>query len=159
MLWFKKKKRKYPAVYSEWLCEFKRLEGHFISEDDFLKLTDGGLEDAKYNLENFARELGRFLEKQFLLFSEKYRKAVTLGLDDGSAEYIILMIRRHTKEYENLFFFERMDFLDRKFRKTVADELREKLRKFNSELIEYFDKVAECVPSMSYVSLNLRRIS
>ena len=76
MLWFKKKLRVYPSVYSEWLQEFNRMKVFYFSQQDAEMLKNGCLKDSKYSLNYLKKELLHFLENQISLFFCDFSKAI-----------------------------------------------------------------------------------
>lgn len=158
MAWFNKKQRLYPAVYSEWLTEFKRMDTAFLNEQDAEMLKNGCLKDCKYSLDNFKKELQFFLEKQILIFFRDFSKAIQIHIGEENSDYLLLLIRRYSLSYERLFFFESFEFLPLKYREETSRQLREKLYFFEKELMDYFDKISLYSASMYDVSLNIRRL-
>ena len=159
MLFFKKKKRaQYPSVYSEWLREFKRLDGVLIKEEDAALFRSGGLKDSKYCIDNFKRELTRFLEKQIAQYFEELGRVVRRYVEENEYDYLILMIRRYHLRYHHLHFFSDLDFLDRDFRDHLQVTLNEKITRYDKELITYFNKLATVSDSMGEVSINIKRL-
>ncbi len=160
MFWFKKKEKKrvYPAVYSEWLSEFKRLEDSFLSEADSVMLSGGDLTDKKYSIVNFENSLSGFLEKQIQMFFAKFSKDIEANIDEGNCEYMLLIIRRYNLKYNNLFFFENFAFLDAKYKNELVCELKGKLNSYNNDLLRYFSKISEYTDTMYEVTLGIKRL-
>ncbi len=160
MFWFRKKekKRQYPSVLSEWLTEFRRMDTAFLSEQDADMLRTGCLKDSKYSIEPFKKEFTSFLEKQLAIFSREFGRAVQLHIEENDCDYLLLTIRRFTKKYERIFFFENFGFLPAPYRQEIIRQLKAKLHTYEEELVEYFDKLALYSASMSDVSLNVRRL-
>ena len=159
MFFFKKKKKAlYPSVYSEWLREFKRMDTALISEEDAALLKSGGLTDSKYCIDNFKRELTLFLEKQLERYFHEMDKAVQQYVEENDCEYLILMIRRYHLEYQRLYFFAELSFLEQSFRDDLKSTLKSKLYQYDNELIAYFNEIAEISDSMSEVSTNIKRL-
>ncbi len=161
MLWFKREKRQkpsYPAVYSDWLKEFGRLNDFYLSEQDANMLKGGVLSDSKYSLEYFEHELSKFLSGQLEIFLQGFGKAVARYIEENNSEYLLLTVRRYKLEFERLFFFEDFGFLKQKYRDDLKKELKDKLTLIEKELITYLDKISIYSASMSDVSLNLRRM-
>ena len=154
----KKKKRVYPALYSEWLNEMKRMGVSFISEEDAAMLKGGVLEDRKYSADNYKRELGAFLEKQIEYYFQDFGKAVQTYVEENNYEYLILIIRRNHLKYSRLYFFSKFDFLNDEFKESLQTSLKKKLYEFETELISYFDKLALYTDSLSEVSTNIKRL-
>ena len=114
--------------------------------------------DQKYSLTNFVPELRAFLETQAGHFFKQYKKEIQNGLDEGNCEYLLLVIRRYHARYQNLLFFEGLDFLDKSLRDALATELREKLTQYHLDLIGYFKKLSSYTDSMYQVSVNIQRL-
>ena len=160
MFWFKKKEKKriYPAVYSEWLSEFKRLDDSFLSEADSVMLSGGDLTDKKYSLVNFENRLSEFLEKQIKLFFAKFSKDIEANIDEGNCEYMLLVIRRYNLRFRDLFFFENFDFIEPKYKNGLSEELKSKLKSYNGDLLRYFNKISEYTDTMYEVTLGIKRL-
>ena len=145
-------------MYSEWIKELKRMEESFVSEEDAVMLKGGGLEDRKYSVDNYKRELGYFLEKQVEFYFQDASKAVQAYVEENNYEYLILTIRRNHLKYKRLYFFSEYDFLDSKYKECLQESLKKKLYDFENELIVYFDKLALYTDSLSEVSTNIKRL-
>ena len=158
MLWFKKEKRRYPAVFYEWITEFERIGTAFLSEQDAKLLSEGILKDKKYCIENFEKELSAFLEKQLRAFFDQYSTVVRRYTEEGDFEYLILVVRRHYVQYRRLFFFEAWDFVGEAYKRDLSRTLRDKINTYHHDLVSYFDKLAVYADSMYEVSLSIKRL-
>lgn len=158
MIWPKKHERLYPALYSEWITEFKKMDSAFLSEQDAEMLKKGYLKDSKYSIDFFVESLSSFLEKQIAFFFQDFRKLIQINSNESDSDYLLLLIRRYVEKYERLFFFESMAFLPPKYRNETAEQLRNKLLIFEKDISDYFGKISLFSPSMYYISLNVRRM-
>lgn len=155
---FKKPVRHYPSLYSEWLFEFERIGGTCIKAEDSAMLSGGELSDKKYSLDNFKRQLAAFLERQIGAFFASYTKEIETYVEENNCEYLMLIIRRNRKKYENLYFFRDFGFLDAKYKDNLISELDKKLDVFHRDLARYFNELSGYVDSMYEVSLTLKRL-
>lgn len=159
MFFFKKtKKALYPSVYSEWIKEFKKMDTAFIGEENAALLRGGSLTDCKYCIDNFKRELTLFLEKQINCYFQEVSSIVQRYVEENDYEYLILMIRRYHLRYQHLYFFAEFDFLDESFRADLQKTLRDKLYRYDNDLITYFNEIAQDLDSMGEVSTNIKRL-
>ena len=158
MFWFKKaKQRKYPAAYSEWVFEFRRLGDTLLQAPDAEMLSGGVLKDRKNSITVFKKDLSEFLEKQLGYFFEKYRREIATYTEENNCEYLMLVIRRCTATYENLFFFEDLEFLAKDWRAKVTKDLRQKMQQFRADLLAYFKKVGEYTDAMAQAAILIQR--
>ena len=158
MCWFIKKKRVYPGVYGEWLTEFNRLNNSFLNEQDVALFSSGALTDKKFSIDNFKRELSKFVSNQIKLFFDEFKQNVDNSLKDFNAQYITLVIRRNKLRYQNLLFVEKLTFLEDKFKREMASQINEKLKVFMTELSVYFHKLGKYVEDANCISTNIKRI-
>lgn len=159
MCWFKKeKKRQYPAVYSEWVYEFGRLGKTLFQARDAEMLGGGVLKDSKYSIKGFKADLSAFLEGQLGLFLEKYKKDLATHLESADCEYLMLVIRRASLRYRDLFFFEGLSFLDKTYKKELGDELREKWRQYHEDLLDYFKRLEGYTDALHQVTVSIQRL-
>ena len=157
MLFFKRKTVPYPSVYSEWNRELTRLEGAFLSEADAALLRGGDLRDRKYSLESLQADLTAFSEKQLSFYIRAVSASVERYLGENDPEYLTLVLRRHHAARARLYFFEALEFLEKDYRRTLAERLSEKLDAFDRELIGYFDRAARYSAPMEDVARSVKR--
>ena len=159
MCFFRKKKsRVYPSVYGEWLKEFQRIGTQVISESDYELFVQAELSDKKYSAKLYEGAITKFLEEQLQVFFAQYQKQIQQHSNINDVDYLNLVVRRNDKKFERLFFFEKLNWLDKKFKEKLSQQLTAKYKAFNIQLLEYFDKLKVYVESMSMVSVNLKRL-
>ena len=118
MCFFKKKEKRrvYPSVYSEWLKEFQRIGLKLMKDSDYDMFIEGGLQDKKYAEKLFESELSKFLEKQLQAFFAQYEEQIRAHVTPRDVDYINLIVRRNDKRFNTLFFFEKLNWLDKKLK-------------------------------------------
>ena len=156
----KPKVRPYPAVYGEWCTEFGRIDnsGRALTEAEAVLLSGGVLQDSKYTKESFTQSLAAFLERQVGLFFKSYDAAIKVCMDDGDVHYLVLTLKRYTRRYEQLFFFEKLEFMSRDEREQLTCDLQDKLKTYHKDLLAYVQKISEYTPHMIPVITHIRRL-
>ena len=99
-----------------------------------------------------------FLEEQIKVFFEAYGLGIDACIQAGDPHYLVLTMQRHTRLYQNLFFFESLAFLKQDEVERLKKELQEKLQKFHEEVLAYVQKMSEYATQMTPVITHIRRL-
>ena len=129
-----------------------------LNEEDAALLRGGGLNDRKYCIDHFKRELTLFLEKQLNFYFREVTDIVQRYVEENDYEYLILMVRRYHLRYQHLYFFADLEFLDENYRSHLQKTLRDKMYQYDNELITYFNEMALGSDSMGEMSVNIKRL-
>lgn len=156
----KPKIRPYPAVYSEWSAEFRRVSDtrRYMTDADSAMLVSGTLQDSRYTQDSFVQALSSFLEGQVGVFFEAYRRSIDLCMQEGDPHYLVLTLNRYTRLYQNLFFFQKLNFLRKEDIERLTHDLQSKLNIFHQDLLVYIQKMSNYTTLMTPVITHIRRL-
>lgn len=125
-----------PRYYQDWLRLFDSIKKYGMSDEYFEILSNGSLDDGKFSIINFEKQLVSFINTILTLTINRFIKEINLMFELNDIFGIKRKLISLKRQIEQMMFFNNLKFLEQNY----VDELNKSLRENVTEFYNLFIK-------------------